>query len=185
MTRITRRTFLRGAAAGTVATLGVGAALPASAATRGPQIVGTGRIGDNIPGKTIPSPSDFGFAADRQGGGTFVCSMYGPETGGFKGCNLMTIEGVITPNSLQIFRGTATFSGKVSIFASPDVFSSPPESRGLILNLGDIDIQVTLVLGGPGKASMILHAPAVTAAVGGDTGGIVEFGRIERRRIRA
>jgi hypothetical protein len=181
MARISRRTFLRGAAAGTVVTLGAGTALPASAATRGPQIVGMGRIMRNIPGKTIPSPSDFGFAADRQGGGTFVCSMYGPQTGGFKGCTLMTIQGVITPNSLQIFRGTATFSGKVSVFAIPDVFFN----SGPFLNAGDLDIQVTLTLGGPGKASMILHVPAATAAVGGDTGGIVEFGRIERRRIRA
>jgi hypothetical protein len=31
---------------------------------------------------------------------------------------------------------------------------------------------------------MILHIPSVTDAVGGDTGGIVEFGRIERKRIR-
>ena len=181
MTRISRRTFLRGAAAGTVATIGAGAALPVSAATRGPQIVGTGRITKNLPGKTIPSPSDFGFAADLHGGGTFVCSMFGPQTGGFKGCNLMTVQGVITPSSLQIFRGTATFSGKVSIFAIPDVFFN----SGPYLSLGDIDIQVTVTLGGPGKASMILHIPAATDAVGGDTGGIVEFGRIERRRIRA
>lgn len=44
-------------------------------------VVGAGRIGNPIPGVTIPSASDFGFAVsgDR---GTFVCSMAGPETSG-------------------------------------------------------------------------------------------------------
>jgi hypothetical protein len=180
MTPISRRIFLQGAAAGTAA-LGLGTALPASAGSRNPQIVGTGRISQNIPGKTIPSPSDFGFAADLHNGGTFVCSMFGPQTGGFKGCDLMTVQGVITAGSLQIFRNTATFSGKVSIFAIPDVFFN----SGPYLNVGDQDIQVSVTLGGPGKATMILHIPAATAAVGGDTGGVVEFGRIDRKRIRA
>jgi hypothetical protein len=180
MTRITRRRFLQHAAAGT-AVLGLGSTVPASAARRSPQIVGTGRIMQNIVGKTVPSPSDFGFAADLEGGGTFVCSMFGPQTGGFKGCDIMTVQGVITPGSLQIFRGTATFSGKVSIFALPDVFFM----SGPYLNVGDQDMQVTVTLGGPGKASMILHIPAATAAVGGDTGGIVEVGRIDRKRVRA
>src|SRR5262245_19980919 len=139
-----------------------------------------GRIRDNLPGKTIPSPSDFGFTADPTGG-TFLCSMFGPETGGFKGCNLMTVEGIVTPNSLQIFHRTATFSGKVSIMVSPDVFTN----TGLVLTLGDVDIQVTAQLGGPGKATMILHIPAVTSTLGGDTGGVVAFGRIERRTVRA
>src|SRR5438874_2281410 len=177
---IDRRAFLRGAAVG-IAGAGVLQALPVEAA-RGPQIVGTGRIGRNLEGKTIPSPSDFGFAADRDGG-QFVCSMYGPGTGGFKGCNIMTVQGIITPSSLQIFRGSATFTGTVGIFASPDVFTF----SGDILNLGNVPITVTVELGGPGKASMILHVdiPDVTHAVGGDTGGIVEVGRIEHRRVRA
>ena len=33
--------------------------------------------------------------ADREGG-TFVCSMFGPDTGGFKGCNIMTVQGRVT-----------------------------------------------------------------------------------------
>ncbi len=174
---IERRAFLRGAAAGLAGASAL-RALPAAAA-RGPQIVGTGRIGRNLEGKTIPSPSDFGFGA-HSGGGQFVCSMFGPETGGFKGCTLMTVEGIITPNSLQIFRGSATFSGTVSVFVFPDVFSGGP-----YLNLGGLAMQVTVQLGGPGKATMILHIPSVTDAVGGDTGGIVEVGRIERQRVRA
>jgi len=176
--RIDRRVFLRSVAAGAVAGLGH-AALPSTAiGARRAQIVGSGRIGDPLPGRTIPSPSDFGFAADLEGG-TFVCSMFGPETGGFKGCTLMTVEGIVTPNSLQIFRGTATFSGKVAIFLFPDVFGGGP-----YLSLGDVDFQVTATLGGPGKASMILHIPDVTEPVGGDTGGYVAVGRIARKRVR-
>src|SRR5262245_60115736 len=87
-----RRQLLRHASAG--AALGI-AGLPgreAVAAVRGPRIVGSGRIsGTAVEGRTIPSPSDFGFAAD-QGGGLFVCSMFGPETGGFRGCSIMTVE---------------------------------------------------------------------------------------------
>jgi hypothetical protein len=152
---------------------------PAEARNRGPQIYGVGRVGDPIPDRTIPGPSDFGFTVDPDGG-TFVCSMFG-ETGGFKGCNIMTVQGGVTPRSLQIFRGTATFSGKVDIFVQPDVFVNIGEP---FLSLADLDFHVEAKLGGPGVASMILVVPAATAAVGGDTGGVLQFGRIERRRVR-
>lgn len=172
---MTRRTFLRNVsvAAGVAATPAV------ATARRPPQVVGTGRIMRNLDGKTIPSPSDFGFSADGEGG-TFVCSMFGPGTGGFKGCTIMTVQGIVTPSSLQLFRSTGSFSGKVAVFALPDVFTQ----SGPYLSLGDLDFQVFFELGGAGKATMILHIPSVTDAVGGDTGGIVEFGRIERKRIR-
>jgi hypothetical protein len=173
---LTRRSLLWHAAV----TAAVGAvARPASARTRGPQLYGVGRIGPPIAGRTLPGPSDFGFTADPEGG-TFVCSMFG-ETGGFKGCNIMTVQGGITPRSLQIHRGTATFAGKVDIFVQPDVFVNVGEP---FLSLADLDFQVEATLGGPGTASMILHIPAATAAVGGDTGGVLAFGRIERRRVR-
>ncbi len=48
------------------------------------QLVGGGLIGRPMPGKTIDSPSDFGFAVTSDGG-TFVYSMAEPLTGGFKG----------------------------------------------------------------------------------------------------
>jgi hypothetical protein len=47
------------------------------------QLVGGALIGDPIVGKTIPSTSDVGFAVTGDGG-TFVCSMAGPLTGGFR-----------------------------------------------------------------------------------------------------
>lgn len=171
-----RRVLLQRAAV--VAALGA-FARPSVAKTGGPQIYGVGRVGDPIEGRTIPGPSDFGFTVDPQGG-TFVCSMFG-ETGGFKGCNIMTVQGGVTPRSLQIFKGTATFSGKVDIFVQPDVFVNIGDP---FLSLADLDFQVEAKLGGPGQASIVLHIPATTAAVGGDTGGVLQFGRIERRRVR-
>jgi hypothetical protein len=179
--RLTRRTFVRGTLTGAVAAAATGRLGDAEAATRGPQIAGSGRIHDPLPGVTIPSPSDFGFAVDANGG-TFVCSMFGPGTGGFKGCDAMTVEGVVTPGSLQIHRGTATFSGKVSVLVAPDVFFG---TGAPVVTAADQDFTVTVQLGGPGRATMVLHIPSATAVVGGDTGGVVAFGRIEKRRIRA
>ena len=173
---ITRRSLLRRAAVLAAA----GATGRAHAArSKGPAIYGVGRIGAPIEGRTLPGPSDFGFAADGEGG-TFVCSMFG-ETSGFAGCNLMTVQGGITPGSLQIFRGNATFAGKVDIMVQPDVFSG---SGAPFLTLNDLDFQVEAKLGGPGKASMVLIIPAVTDTVGGNTGGVVAIGRIERKRVR-
>ena len=179
---LSRRTFLRRAAVGAAVGLSanVRGRAVAEAAPRKPQLYGVGRIGQNLEGLTIPSPSDFGFTVSAEGG-SFVCSMFGPATGGFKGCNIMTVEGSVVPGSLQVHRGTASFSINVSIFASPDVFTN----SGPILNIGPLPGTIEVKLGGPGKATMVMTIPDVTAAVGGDTGGIVEFGRIEKRRVRA
>jgi len=174
---ISRRRFLEGAAFGTAVGM-VGRPLDAAAAGRGPQIFGTGRVHDPLPDRTIPSPSDFGFTA-HPGGGAFVCSMFGPETGGFRGCNLMTVQGVVLANSLQIHRHVATFSGQVAILVSPDVFTN----TGPVLSIAPTDFTVEAKLGGPGVAYMILHIPAVTSTLGGDTGGIISVGRIEKQRI--
>src|SRR5438477_7631767 len=64
-------------------------------------VIGAGRIGNPIQDRTIPSASDFGFAVTGRGG-TFVCSMAGPETGGFAGFRVMLVEGPVTPGSLEI-----------------------------------------------------------------------------------
>jgi hypothetical protein len=189
---VSRRTFLRQAALGAAVGVGTRILRPPVAAARGkgPQLYGVGRIGRNLDGVTIPSPSDFGFTADASGG-NFVCSMFGavlgatglgaPGTGGFKGCNIMTVQGLVVPGSVQVHRGTASFAIEVSIFAQPDVFTF----SGPILNIGPLPGTIQVKLGGPGKATMVMHIPAVTEAVGGDTGGIVEFGRIEKRRVEA
>jgi len=54
-------------------------------------VIGAGRIGSPIRGTTVPSASDFGFAVSERGG-TFVCSMPGPETGGFAGLRVMLVD---------------------------------------------------------------------------------------------
>ena len=175
MPPLTRRTVLRG----TTASLALAASRGYAAKGR-LAVVGMGRIHDPLEGATVPSPSDFGFAADEDGG-TFVCSMFGPETGGFRGCNLMTVQGVVTPNTITIQRGVVSFSGKVDVFVFPDVFSDPP---GPYLNAAANDFTVIAQFGGPGKATMILKIPFATAAIGGDTGGFVQVGRIKRARVR-
>src|SRR5689334_3386683 len=154
--RVTRRRFLGYAGAATVG-LGALAAGVRSAAARktGPQIFGSGRVKAPLSGRTIPSPSDFGFTA-AAAGGNFVCSMFGPETGGFRGCNLMTVEGTVLPGSLQIHRGVATFAGEVAILVTPDVFFH----TGLVLSVAPTPYTVEAKLGGPGKAYMVLHIPA-------------------------
>jgi hypothetical protein len=144
-----------------------------------PQIFGGGRITANIPGETVPSPSDFVFTADP-GGGTILCSMFGPETGGFLNCILMTVQGTVAPGTLQRSQGVYTFGGKLDLFLFPDIFNPP--NPFLYLTGNDYSVRVTL--GGPGRATWVLKIPVATAAIGGDTGGIVDFGRIERRRIR-
>ena len=179
---ISRRQLLRHASAG--AALGI-AGFPgrdAIAALRGPRIAGSGRIsGTPVEGRTIPSPSDFGVAADDDGG-LFVCSMFGPETGGFKGCSIMTVEGTITARSLQIHRGVVTVAGVLAIFVSPDVFTG---SGAPVLSIAPTPFTVEARLGTGGKAYMILEIPAVTDAVGGNTGGYLAYGRIEKHVIRS
>ena len=175
MRTLSRRTVLRGTSAAIALAASTGYAAKGRLA-----VVGMGRIQDPIEGVTVPSPSDFGFAAD-EAGGTFVCSMFGPETGGFRGCNLMTVQGIVTPGTITIQRGVVSFSGKVDVFVFPDVFSDPP---GPYLNAAANDFTVIAELGGPGKATMILKVPFATPAIGGDTGGIVRVGRIKRSRVR-
>jgi hypothetical protein len=174
----TRRHFL--GLAGTSAAAVALAARPAQAAGRQRMLVGSGRIFDNIPGVTIPSPSDFGFSADEMGG-FFLCSMFGAATGGWRGCTLMTLQGVVTPGTLEIERGVAIFSGIIDAFVFPNVFVDPPDPY---LNAAGVQYTANLTLGGAGEARMILNIPVFTEALGGDTGGIVQFGRIEKKRVR-
>jgi hypothetical protein len=135
------------------------------------QLVGAGLIGDPIAGKTINSPSDFGFAA-AENGGTFVCSMAGPLTGGFKGFVVMTVEGPVTQGSLKMQGTTATFSGTATVVLVPGMKKEPVQI------LSNIAFAVTVGLGGPGKAWLMMKVPAFTQALGGDTGGVVKAGGI-------
>ena len=137
-------------------------------------VFGGGRIGDPVPGKTIPSASDFGFAVDIDGG-PFVCSTAGPETGGFVGFRVMTVEGVVAPGSLQVHGRDITFSGKVTVVLIPGLGGAPYSV------LDNLDFTVTSRAGGEGQGQIILHIPAFTGPLGGDTGGTLAKGKIKIR----
>ena len=138
-------------------------------------VIGTGRIGNSIQGTTIPSASDFGFAVSGRSG-TFVCSMAGPETGGFAGFRAMLVEGPVTPGSLEIHERDVSFSGFATIALIPGMNGASQTV------LDGVPYTVSARPGKAGRARMILNIPAFTQALGGDTGGVVAQGaiRIER-----
>jgi len=138
-------------------------------------VIGAGRIGNPIQGTTIPSASDFGFAVSGRSG-TFVCSMAGPETGGFAGFRVMLVEGPVTPGSLEIHGRDVSFSGFATIALIPGMNGASQTV------LDGVPYTVSARPGSAGRARMILNIAAFTQALGGDTGGVVAQGtiRIER-----
>lgn len=146
-----------------------------SATAPSTQVVGAGLISHPIKGKTISSASDFGFAATASGG-TFLCSMAGPLTGGFKGLKVMTVEGPITAGSLKIRGRTASFSGRATVILVPGMDKSPVQI------LADVPFTVTVGTGGAGRAWLMMKVPQFTQILGGDTGGVVKIGSIRVER---
>ena len=144
---------------------------PSGMAAASMQLVGGGLIGPPMQGKTIDSPSDFGFAVTPDGG-TFVCSMAGPLTGGFKGLKVMTVEGPVAKGSLTLHGNTAAFKGSATVVLAPGMNKEPVQ----ILN--DVPYNVTVGLGGPGKGWLMMEVPKFTKTLGGDTGGMVKVGSI-------
>ena len=134
-------------------------------------VVGAGRIGRPIAGETIASASDFGFAVDDHGG-TFVCSMAGPETGGFAGFRVMLVEGPVSRGSLEIHEREISFSGFATVALVPGLNGASQTV------LDNVPYSVTARAGNTKRARMILNIPAFTQALGGDTGGIVSQGDI-------
>ncbi len=134
-------------------------------------VVGAGRIGDPLPGLTIPSTSDFGFAVSEDKG-TFVCSMAGPETGGFAGFRVMTVEGPVTPGSLRVNGREIRFSGEATIVLIPGLGGAEQTV------LDNVPFSIIARTGKEDHAQMILKIPAFTQALGGDTGGILSQGEI-------
>lgn len=135
------------------------------------QLTGAGLIGGPVPGKTINSPSDIGFAVTPDGG-TFVCSMAGPLTGGFKGLKVMTVEGPVARGSLKVSGTTATFAGTATVVLVPGMNKEPVQV------LTNVPYTVTVGFGGPGKGWLIMKVPPFTKILGGDTGGVIKIGSI-------
>ncbi len=159
----------------TLAVIVVLLAVSASVGAPSVRLVGAGLIGTPLPGKTIDSPSDFGFAVSAEGG-TFVCSMAGPLTGGFKGLTVMTVEGPITAGTLTVTAATATFKGNATVVLVPGM------DKSAVQILPNIPFTVTVGVGGPGKAWLIMKVPQFTQTLGGDTGGLVKMGSISTSR---
>jgi hypothetical protein len=134
-------------------------------------VVGAGRISRPIEGETIASPSDFGFAVDDHGG-TFVCSMAGPETGGFAGFRVMLVEGPVSRGSLEIHGREISFSGFATVALIPGLNGASQTV------LDGVPYSVIAQAGNAKRARMTLNIPAFTQALGGDTGGIVSQGDI-------
>lgn len=139
------------------------------------QLVGAGLISHPIKGKTISSASDFGFAVNAAGG-TFLCSMAGPLTGGFKGLKVMTVEGPVTAGSLKIRGRTASFSGRATVILVPGMDNSAVQI------MSSVPFTVTVGTGGAGKAWLTMKVPQFTKVLGGDTGGTVKIGSIRVER---
>lgn len=148
--------------------------IPASPARR-VQLVGAGLIGSPVPKKSIPSPSDFGFAV-MPDGGTFVCSMAGPVTGGFKGLTVMLVQGPVEKGSLSITGNTARFKGRATVVLVPGM------NKEAVQIFNDVGFTVTVRAGGPGVGWLTVNVPAFAKALGGDTGGFLKLGRISVER---
>ncbi len=146
-----------------------------------PAAVGGGRIGPQpVLGRTLSSPSDFGFYADSNGG-TFVCSMAGPGTGGFAGTEIMMVQGIVIPGSLTFSGNTARFNCKGSIVMVPGPDGAPlklpPASPPPAVIVRNAPFSVEVTAGGSGVGSLILKTH-LRDFLGGDTGGFIAFGEV-------
>jgi hypothetical protein len=147
-------------------------------------VIGSGRIGSRVvPGETIPSPSDFGFYADGQGG-TFVCSMAGPGTGGWAGTEVMLVQGIVVPGTLKISDQTATFRcrGTLMMVPGPDgaPLKLPPASPPPAAIIRNAPFSVEVKTGPAGVGWLILRTH-LRDFLGGNTGGILDAGEIRFR----
>jgi len=133
-------------------------ALPASTvASSGPAVRGGGVV-DGPLGTT----SQLGFTATSSGG-SFLCVMAG-RSGGFpfgpwQNVQQMQVQGRVTPGSLSITGGVATFSGTATIH----VVGTTPSGGRLAVTLSDVPFVSTQAAGGAGVAWHLLDVPGVGA----------------------
>ena len=118
---------------------------PAAAAASGPAVRGGGVV-DGPLGTT----SQLGFTATSSGG-SFLCVMAG-RSGGFpfgpwQNIQQMHVQGRVTPGSLSISGGVATFSGTATIH----VIGTTSTGR-LAMTLSDVPFVSTQAAGGAGVA---------------------------------
>ena len=129
---------------------------PSAAASSGPAVRGGGVV-DGPPGTT----SQLGFTATSSGG-SFLCVMAG-RSGGFpfgpwQSIQQMHVRGRVTPGSLNITGGVATFSGTATIH----VIGTTATGR-LAVTLSDVPFVSTQAAGGAGVAWHLLEVSGVGA----------------------
>jgi hypothetical protein len=129
---------------------------PATAAASGPAVRGGGVV-DGPLGTT----SQLGFTATASGG-SFLCVMAG-RSGGFpfgpwQSVQQMHVQGRVTPGSLSITAGVATFSGTATIHVIGRTPSGP-----LAMTLTNVGFVSTQAAGGAGVAWHLLQVSGVGA----------------------
>lgn len=127
---------------------------PSAVASSGPAVRGGGVV-DGPLGTT----SQLGFTATSSGG-SFLCVMAG-RSGGFpfgpwESIQQMHVQGRVTPGSLSITGGVATFSGTATIH----VVGTTSSGR-LAMTLSDVPFVSTQAAGGAGTAWHRLDVPGV------------------------
>jgi len=129
---------------------------PSTAASSGPAVRGGGVV-DGPLGMT----SQLGFTATSSGG-SFLCVMAG-RSGGFPfgpwtSIQQMHVQGRVTPGSLSVVGGVATFSGTATIH----VVGTTSSGR-LAMTLSDVPFTSTQAAGGAGVAWHLLDVSGVGA----------------------
>ena len=127
---------------------------PSAVASSGPAVRGGGVV-DGPPGTT----SQLGFAATSSGG-SFLCVMAG-RSGGFPfgpwtSVQQMQVQGRVTPGTLTLSGGVATFKGTATIH----VVGTTATGR-LAVTLTDVPFISTQTAGGAGIAWHRLVVPGV------------------------
>jgi len=129
---------------------------PSAAASSGPAVRGGGVVG-GLPGAT----SQLGFTATSSGG-SFLCVMAGRSGkflfGPWQSIQQMHVQGRVTPGSLSISGGVATFSGTATIH----VVGTTSTGR-LTMTLSDVPFVSTQASGGAGVAWHLLEVSGVGA----------------------
>ena len=127
---------------------------PSAVASSGPAVRGGGVVGG-----PLGTTSQLGFTA-TDSGGSFLCVMAG-RSGGFpfdpwESIQQMQVQGRVTPGSLSITSGLATFSGTARIH----VVGTTATGR-LAVTLTDVPFISTQGAGGAGVAWHRLDVPGV------------------------
>ena len=134
--------------------------LPFSAAASSGAAVRGGGVVDGPRGLT----SQLGFTATSSGG-SFLCVMAG-RSGGFpfgpwQNIQQMRVEGRVTPGTLSITDGVATFTGTATIHVIGTTASGE-----FAVTLRDIPFISTQTAGGADLASHVLDVPGIGAFAG-------------------